>query len=190
MISLAGKNIQVIAEVKTHSPFGWSSDKSWDELFVCAEKIGDIISIHTDARWHGSFDLIKKAKSLTTKPILAKGIHETDELVMEAFDAGADFTLVVGRIPKIQPEFLQRCLIEPLTLKELKNIPHDAKVVWNSRDLKTGGLKTETFEQARAIFTGWLCQASNISTLEDVKEGADAVLVGTNLKEFLESLGK
>ncbi len=67
------KNIQIIAEVKIQSPFGFKSEKSWDELFVIAEKAGDIISIHTDARWGGSFELIKKAKSLTKKQILAKG---------------------------------------------------------------------------------------------------------------------
>jgi indole-3-glycerol phosphate synthase len=185
MIFVHGKSIQLIAEVKTHSPFGWSSDKNWDELFTVANQVGDIISIHTDPRWHGSFDLIKKAKSLTMKPILAKGIHKTDDLIEKAVEAGADYVLVVGRIPKIHREKL---LVEPLSLEELKAIPPNIKVVWNSRDLKTGGLKTETFEQARKIFPGWLCQASNIKTVVDIKENADVVLVGTYLEEFVISL--
>jgi indole-3-glycerol phosphate synthase len=188
MISVKGKNIQIIAEVKTHSPFGWSSDKSWDELFQIADKAGDIISIHTDPRWHGSFDLIKKAKSLTKKPILAKGIHETDDLIEKAVKAGADYVLVVGRIPDLPEDLLKRCFIEPNTLEELKSIPKHLKVVWNSRDLKNGGLKKETFEEARAIFKGWLCQASNIRTIADVNENADAVLVGTYIEEFSGSL--
>ena len=75
-----------------------------------------------------------------------------------------------------------------MTLTELKEIPTQFKVIWNSRDLNTGGLKTETFDQARAIRKGWLCQASNIRTVSDIKEGADAVLVGTYLKEFVASL--
>ena len=178
-------NIQIIAEVKTQSPFGWKSDKTWDELFEIANEVGDIISIHTDPRWAGSFDLIKKAKSLTKKPILAKGIHSTDEGIQQAVDAGADYVLVVGRIPKIH---LDKCLIEPLTLGELKTIPTDIKVVWNSRDLSDGGLKKETFEEARALHKGWLCQASNIRSKEDIKKGADAVLVGANLIEFSQSL--
>lgn len=171
----------IIAEVKTQSPFGYTAHKTWDELFVIAEKVGDILSIHTDPRWGGSFDLIKKAKSLTEKPILAKGIHATDEEIQKAVDAGANFVLVVGRIPKIH---LDKCLIEPNTLQELSTIPENVKAVWNSRDLQTGGLKTETFAQARALFKGWLCQASNIRTKADIQQDADAVLIGTHLEEF------
>ena len=171
----------IIAEVKIQSPFGYKSTKTWDELFVIAEKVGDMISIHTDPRWGGDFSLITKAKSLTSKPILAKGIHATDEEIQKAIDAGADYVLVVGRIPKIH---LDKCLIEPNTLRELTKIPENVKAVWNSRDLQTGGLKTETFAQARVLFKGWLCQASNIRTKVDIQDGADAVLVGTHLEEF------
>jgi indole-3-glycerol phosphate synthase len=164
------KQTQIIAEVKTQSPFGFKSEKSWDELFAIADSVGDILSIHTDARWGGSFDLIQKAKSLTNKPILAKGIHAT-----------ADYILVVGRIPLIHQE---RCLIEPRTLAELKTIPLSFKVVWNSRDLSDGGLKRETFKDARSVFGGWMCQASNIRTVADIEDGADAVLVGTYIHDF------
>jgi len=178
----------IIAEVKTHSPFGWKSDTSWDELFTIAESIGDIISIHTDPRWNGSFELIKKAKALTSKPILAKGIHETDDLITKALETGADYVLVVGRIPSLSQEILKKCMIEPTDLNGLKSIPADMKVVWNSRDLNTGGLKKETFDEARKIFKGWLCQASNVRTIKGVNENADAVLVGTHLEEFAASL--
>lgn len=178
------KNPSIIAEVKTGSPFGFKSKKNWDKLFSIANKIGDIISIHTDKRWGGSMDLIKKAKTLTTKPILAKGIHATDSEIEEAISAGADFVLVVGRIPNIHQK---KCLIEPLTLDELSRIPSDLKVVWNSRDLSNGELKQETFAEARKIFKGWLCQASNIRTTKDIQKGAEAVIVGQNLEEFSNS---
>lgn len=176
-------SVQIIAEVKTKLPFGYVSAESWDELFAIAEKAGDIISIHTDPRWGGSFDLIKKAKSFTKKPILAKGIHETDVLVEKAIAAGADLVLVVGRIPNV---YTNRCLIEPNTLEELALVPKHIRVVWNSRDLKTGGLKKETFAEARTMFSGWLCQASNIETFEDIHPQADAVLIGTNLKKLFD----
>ncbi|OGI95594.1 hypothetical protein A2917_03530 [Candidatus Nomurabacteria bacterium RIFCSPLOWO2_01_FULL_42_17] len=179
------KNIKIIAEVKTQSPFGYKSDNTWNELFKVANKIGDIISIHTDDRWGGSFDLIKKARSLTKKPILAKGIHERDEDIQKAIDAGADWVLVVGRIPRVH---LEKCLIEPLTLQELKNIPESYKAVWNSRDLLNGKFKKESFEEARGLFKGWLCQASNIKTVDDIKKGAEAVLVGTYLLDFEKSV--
>ena len=181
------KNIEIIAEVKTSSPFGWSSNKTWNELFAVANSVGDILSIHTDARWGGSFDLIRKAKSLTNKPILAKGIHATDEEIAQAVEAGADMVLVVGRIPSVH---IEKCLIEPYTLGELSSLDKNTKAVWNSRDLKTGGMKEENFSDARKGFSGWLCQASNIVTVDDVKEGANAVLVGTNIEEFFASLPK
>ncbi len=179
------KSTQIIAEVKTQSPFGFKSEKSWDELFTVANEVGDIISIHTDPRWGGSFELIRKAKLLTKKPILAKGIHATDGEIKQAVESGADYVLVVGRIPAIH---LDKCLIEPLTLNELKTISENLKVVWNSRNLSDGNIKKETFEEARKTFKGWMCQASNIKTLQDIKKGADAVLVGTHLFEFAESL--
>ncbi len=138
--------MQIIAEVKTHSPFGWQSDKSWDELFAIANNAGDIISIHTDPRWHGSFDLVRKARSLTTKPILAKGIHASDDDIKRALAAGADYVLVVGRIPAIH---LDKCLIEPYTIAELTKLPGQCHAVWNSRDLTTGVMKSETFEESR-----------------------------------------
>src|SRR3989338_2508235 len=123
------KKTTIIAEVKTRSPFGFEATESWDELFAVANQIGDIISIHTDSRWGGSFDLLKKARRLTAKPILAKGIHPSDNDIQKALAAGADYVLAVGRIPSRQAE---KCLIEPLTLAHLKTIPVHLKVVWNS----------------------------------------------------------
>ena len=183
---MLNNRIQVVAEVKTHSPFGWKSEKSWDELFELADQAGDVLSIHTDERWHGSLDLITKARSLTTKPILAKGIHATDEEVGKALQAGADYVLVVGRVPQ---RYQDKCWLEPVNLQELKSYPLDSKVVWNTRNLEDGSLKIETFTEARQLWLGWLCQASNISTLNDVDPLADAILVGTHLPEFIQSLG-
>jgi indole-3-glycerol phosphate synthase len=181
------RNFEIIAEVKTESPFGFKSEKTWDELFLIANKFGDMISIHTDKRWGGSYELIKKAKTMTSKPILAKGIHKNDSDIEKAIEAGADYVLVVGRIPKV---YLNKVLIEPNTLKDLEKIPLGLKVVWNARDLETGEQKKETYDEARKIYKGWLCQASFIKTIADVKEGADAVLVGEHLEEFVKSLEK
>ena len=175
-----GKNIEMIAGVKTRQ-----SIYTWLELFITADYIGDVIAVYTDKEFNGSYDLIARARRLTDKPILAKGIHATDENVKKAIDAGANYVLVVGRIPEVYQE---KCWIEPYTLEELARIPEEFKVVWNSRDLRTGGLKEETFEQARQIRKGWLCQASNIGTMKDVHPEADGILVGTHLVEFERSL--
>ena len=171
----------IVAEVKTHSPFGWVSSYSWDELFEMANSVGDIISIHTDPRWHGSFDLVKKARSLTDKPILAKGIHANDDDIEKALTAGADYVLVVGRVPEIHQD---RLWIEPNTLEELKALPKHLKAVWNARDLSNGKAKDATFTEARAVFDGWLCQASFITHKEDIDPLAQAALLGTNLPFF------
>lgn len=179
------REVVCIAEVKTESPFGYRSDKNWEELFRIAESVGDVVSIHTNPRWGGSFELLEKARSMTSKPILAKGLHETDAEVERAVALGADWVLVVGRIPKVH---LGKCMIEPNTLEELKIIPENLRVVWNSRNLANGGFKTEAFQEAREIFKGWLCQASNIEAVADIEPGANAVLIGTNLEEFIQSL--
>lgn len=171
-----------IAEVKTRSPFGWRSDKTWDELFEIANTHGDWLSIHTDARWGGSMELIKKARKLTDKPILAKGIHATDQEVEQALMAGADFVLVVGRLPK---SHIDKCLIEVLNLEQFAMLPSGARAVWNQRDLATGKAKKETFAQSRKTWQGWLAQASHISSPKSINKGADAVIIGTHLVDFV-----
>lgn len=178
-----------IAEVKIRSPFGYVAQKTWEELFNIANFYGDIISIHTDPRWGGSYEHIKKARSLTDKPILAKGIHASDDDILKAIQYGADHVLVVGRIPNVPDEILEKCFIEVNDIDQLKQLSDKHKAVWNTRDLKNGEPKVETFQDARKNFNGWLCQASFLKTVEDVEKGADAILVGTHLEEFVESLG-
>ncbi len=182
--SMIAGTIELIAEVKTHSPFGWKSDKSWDELFALAHKVGDMISVHTDARWGGLLTLLRRARMRAEKPILAKGIHATDKDIADALACGANWVLMVGRIPEAGRE---RCMIEPLTLSQIREIPAGCRVAWNSRDLATGGLKEERFSDARRLWGGWLAQTSNIRTIENIEEGANAVLVGTHLAQFAAS---
>lgn len=170
-----------IAEVKTKSPFGWQSDKSWDELFAIANTHGDWLSVHTDPRWGGSMELIKKARKLTKKPILAKGIHAKDEEIEQAIAAGADYVLVVGRLPAVH---LDQCLIEVLSLDQFDMLPTAIKAVWNQRDLATGKPKQETFQQARSLWPGWLAQASLIAEPTDVSPVAEAFIVATDLAKF------
>lgn len=173
---------EFIAEVKTASPFGWRSEHLWDELFETADRYGDWVSVHTDPRWEGSFELVATARKRTDKPILAKGIHASDDDVRKALDVGADYVLAVERVPAVSPE---QCLVEVEDIAGFAKLPPGTKAVWNSRDLATGDAKTETFEQARAAWDGWLCQASNIRTPNDIEPSADAILVGTHLPEFV-----
>jgi len=173
-----------IAEVKTQSPFGFRAQKSWEELFDSANTHGDWLSIHTDPRWGGSFELLAKARAQTQKPILAKGIHRDDDDIRRALGCGADFVLVVGRMPDVERE---KIIIEPMSIEELQKIPLEVRALWNSRDLATGGLKKETFADARSTFNGWLVQASNIKSVADIQKSVDAILVGEYLEEFIKS---
>ncbi len=187
------KGIEIIAEVKTQSPFGYKSKEGSDELFNIADLVGDIISVHIDSRWGGYPELIAELKKSTMKYILAKGLHLSDSDIKRSLSFGADYVLVYNRIP--DSLYLSKCFIEPRNLELLSNIPKGCRVVWNSRDLETSFkenrdiMKSEKFEEARKLWKGWLCQASGIRTVKDIKEGADAVLVGTHLKEFVVSLG-
>jgi indole-3-glycerol phosphate synthase len=176
-----------IAEPKWKSPFipDWKPEKPWQALLEEAEQYGDWISFHTEADWGSSLALFAEARKRTKKKLVAKGRHLTDRSIELAFNEGADYVLVVGRVPDLYPDYRDSLLLEPYTLRELAEIPSDAKAVWNSRDLRNRGLvKTETFAQARAIFLGWLCQASNIKTPKDVHPGANAALVGQAMPEF------
>jgi hypothetical protein len=174
-------SIKIIAEVKTESPFGFKADLSWDKLFEIADEIGDIISIHTDTRWGGSYNLLKKARTLTSKPLLAKGFHYSDLDIKRAIAYGADLVLVVGRVPNV---YADQCLIEPLSFDEIKHLPEDIHLVWNARDLRTGHKKNETITDVRKIWHGWLCQASLITQTEDINPTVQAALIGEHLPLF------
>jgi hypothetical protein len=176
------KGVEIVAEVKTHSPSGWVSPYSWDELFEIANQVGDILSIHTESPWGGSFDLLKKARSRTDKPILAKGIHARDKDIDKALnECDADYALAVGRVPEL---YAERCFIEPYTLQELGGLAVSQRTVWNSRDLRTRGLKSIPFSAAREVFKGPLYQASNVKRLADIDLTARGVIIGTCLPDL------
>jgi len=175
----------LIAEVKTKSPFGYESEKTWEELFKIADSAGDMLSIHTNPYWGGSFEDITRAKEGSDKEVLAKGIHGSDESVERALDAGADHVLVVGRVPPFPLRLF--CWIEPLNLGQIEELGlvYADVVVWNSRDIRTGYVKRESFNEARQRFDGHLIQAGNIHTPRDIHPDANMVIVGEHLEEFV-----
>ncbi len=196
MIYTSSGTVELFAEVKTARPDGWTSPYSWSALFDLSCVHGDAVAIHTNPRWGGSFKLLDQARKHTDKPILAKGIHTKDDDVRRALDVGANMVLVVGRIPKVHKEL---CLIEPLGLDGLYKIPPELKVVWNTNDLlalfrsingsSKRAPKRPSWIEARTVRpTGWMCLASNIQHYSDIQPGADAILVGSHLPEFIVSL--
>ncbi len=180
----------IIAEVKPQTPDG-KIIGYWDDLFGIAKTVGDWISIHTNILWGGSFSLVSRARSLTEKPILAKGLHRTDDDVERAIDSGADYVLVVDRIPKVHED---KCLVEMSELQDLLGLPKHFKRVWNARDLRAllahrpPEVRVPIQDVRELCPDAWLCQASHIRSPWDIWPEVDAVIVGTHLREFAHSL--
>lgn len=189
---------QVVAEVKTISPFGyvnprvarlqegnpygWRAPGSLYEDMVREVEWADIISIHTNPLWGGSWEWLEQARKLTTKPILAKGFHPTIHDVRRALDLGADWVLTVGWCPP-HPEGA-KCWVES-RFAPWDMVPNMGRLVINRRDPRTGvdlgeASTREQIDHCRAVGS-WTCQASMIRRPEDVHPGVQAVLIGEGL---------
>ena len=191
-----------IAEVKTISPFGFKSDYSEKVLLNLALAHGDMISLHTDPLWGWSDNFATQAamaKNLGIK-VLAKGIHEKDEEIEWALNHGADYVLVVGRIPHYS--LIKYCYLEPLNDKQYEKMADvmPPAIVINSRSLEDNGYikwRINTGVPSKEAITMWntyciqkylnvpLIQASNIQLPKDVKDWADGYIVGQYLPAFI-----
>lgn len=189
-----------IAEIKTQSPFGFVSKTPFVSLMECAIQYGDWISVHTNALWGGDYDAISFVRRNTNKPILAKGIHASDDDVKRAIDHGADYVLLVDRMNT--PHHLRKQLLietndanifnDPVIKNERlaskSSVYRDLKYVCNSRDLRTG-LPKKLWELDFYLDAGvWVCQASGIKSMEQVDERVNAFIVGEHLIEFCKTL--
>lgn len=176
-----------VAEVKTKSPFGFESD--WDEfaLLELAISAGDIVALHTEAPWGGSVSWLRQAARVvhrTGKLVLAKGIHRTDDSVRAALEAGADIVLVVGRRP--HPMLEPVCWWEPSSFDQAIYARMSDRLVWNQRDLRSGGKRDGTIMDVMSFRPAgtWVCQASFISKPEHISPFASAFMVGEHLPGF------
>jgi len=205
-----------IAEIKTQSPFGYKSSHSFNELMEYAIVYGDWISVHTNALWGGDFDAISYVRKFTDKPILAKGIHGSDEAVQSALYHGATYVLSVDRIPK-SDYLASRCIFELSSLElpldrqlsykafldvgdiegynQMNNL-HKTKwntflkeniIVCNSRNLKDGSINNRNINEYLNK-CGEVIQASNIVSMRDVNSNVKAFIVGENLVNFCKNL--
>ena len=205
-ISTGNKQL-FIAEVKTQSPFGFVSKYNWDDLFKIANEYGDIISIHVDSRWGGDLELVKKARDLTQKPILAKGFIQTAYDVEIARHHGANYTLQVGEeVPyykrNYREEMLEKLFYEPLNKEHLYYIfKEKTNIVINKRNPQTGQTYNNYWERFYKkeddfikdiklynIFGGNVIQASGIKNKQDICDWAKGFIIGENLLEFVKTL--
>ncbi len=182
-----------IAEIKKKSPFGFRSKRTWGDLCKLAIEYGDWVSVHTDHRWGGSFKSLIKVREKTDKPILAKGIHFLDSEIEKALALGADYVLCVGRVPdRIRsgdPEWIEKVIIEPTPVfGSLSIMNRGVKVCCNQRDVSSGKPYRTNVVGFYRQYHKWICQASMIETVADVREEVDAFIVGEHLETFVETL--
>ena len=110
-----------IAEIKVKSPFtDLNRPASFDMLRQLAVNYSDVISVHVEAPWGGNPNHINRfvRPYCQNIPILAKGIHATDEDIKNSLNYGADKVLVVGRIPR--ESLRPYCWIEPENLEQVR----------------------------------------------------------------------
>lgn len=170
----------LVGEVKTCSPYGFRGKLSHRDALDYVASFADIVSIHTNPLWGGSFEWLQEARGLTTKPILAKGFHDTMADVVLAFRAGAEWTLTVGWHPGMDYSLGGACWHEVANLAELDE-SNAEWCVWNARNPRTGKPTYASIRQARKRREGKLCQASRIRCRADIHPGIDAVLIGEGL---------
>ncbi len=190
------QNKLIIAEVKTKSPFGFVSEHSKLALYDRAFEVGDMISVHTDPRWGGSFqELVTVRRAMDkaghrNKPILAKGLHLTLADIENALDHGANKVLVVGWYPHTLLDHVYIEVTSGAQIKEFLALAAASnkviRLVHNSRDLRTGKISKFGFEDAKRLCprNQFLVQASNIRRVSDIHPEADAVLIGEALMNF------
>jgi hypothetical protein len=170
----------VVAEIKQRSPFtGWVNPLPWrDQLAIC-EQVGDIISVHTDEMWGGSWRHLVDVRMATSKPILAKGFHPSETHVKACLDIldSNDSVLTVGWDGG---QYAARCWMECETVEQLIETASE-RVVWNRRCPRTGAKSEVRPAKARALRDGWLCQASHITAPQDVVPLMEAILIGQGL---------
>ena len=181
----------IVAEIKLRSPYGWVSPISIEEQFEIALQWADILSVHTNPLWGGSFQALTGARANAIRGskrilILAKGFHDTVADVQQALDFGADYVLTVGWDGG---PLSSHCWQEVESTAQLRQAQYDQWIVCNARNPRTGEKRGQTLEErtiseaslARGYFGGPICQASMINGPEDVDEAADAILVGQRL---------
>ncbi len=148
--ALQKKGINIIAEIKQKSPSKGVLRTNLDtkKILKAYNKYASAISVVTDARFNGSFELIRKVRMETELPILVKDFVLQEMQLFEAKLAGADNILLIASLlgnKKIN-EFIAKgkeigleCLVEVHSSAEMKKVLETkAEIIGiNNRNLKT-----------------------------------------------------
>jgi len=199
--ALSTPGLQGIAEVKRKSPSAGDlrTDADPAELAASYEQVGAAaVSILVDARFGGSWDDLRAARSAARLPLLAKGFFMTEDDLRSARKAGADAALLILR--DLDDEAARRLLgtAADLGLETLVEV-HDAAelaragaldaavVGINARDLATFAIdrraQLELVASARPhrVVVAESGIESRAQGAAAELAGADAILVGSAL---------
>ena len=174
-----------------------------EKLLTAILPFVDIVSIHTDALWGGSYQWLEQASKEAKKhkvQVLAKGFGCSIPHIHRAYASGADFLMSVGWHPndrykdvdnhaKIRKGETDMSHVwhEPDTYTCLQHSPAKTVII-NKRDVRYGNDRTNEDHH------GWLdyalgtmrsftqvIQASGISSVKDVHPDVHAVIIGSAL---------
>jgi len=199
--ALSASGLQGIAEVKRRSPSAGELRAGADPAALAAsyERVGAAaISILIDARFDGSWDDLRAARSAARLPLLAKGFFSTDEDLRIAREAGADAALLIlrdlgdetaRRLLVVASDLGLDTLVEAHNPEELARATRlDAPVIGiNARDLATFAIDrlAQLALVASAPHGRIIVAESGIESRAQGAAaelaGADAILVGSAL---------
>jgi indole-3-glycerol phosphate synthase/phosphoribosylanthranilate isomerase len=199
--ALAQPGLRGIAEVKRRSPSAGALRAHADPAALAAsyERAGAAaVSILVDARFDGSWDDLRAARSAARLPLLAKGFFSTEDDLRQAREAGADAALLILR--DLDDETARRLLavaaaldldtlVEAHDPDELERATRlDAPVIGiNARDLSTFEIdrRSQLALVASAPRDRIVVAESGIESRAQGASaelaGADAILVGSAL---------
>lgn len=199
--ALSAPGLQGIAEMKRRSPSAGELRADVDPAALARsyERAGAAaVSILVDARFDGSWDDLREARSAAGLPLVAKGFFSTSEHLRTAREAGADAALLIlrnlddetaRRLLGVASELGLDTLVEAHDAEELaRAVRLDAPVIGlNARDLATFAIDRKA--QLRLVASApHDCIVVAESGIESRAQGAaaelagaDAILVGSAL---------
>jgi indole-3-glycerol phosphate synthase/phosphoribosylanthranilate isomerase len=208
--ALAAPGLGAIAEVKRRSPSAGDLRPNADPVSLTADFEASgaaAVSVLVDARFGGSLDDLRAARSAAALPLLAKGFFSTREQLAELRDCGADAVLLLLRdLEDAQAAALLAACAE-LGLDALVEA-HDAEeldravrlgadpIGLNARDLATFRIDRQAQLELVAaaprdrVVIAESGIASRAQAAAAELAGADAVLVGSALMRAADPAGE
>ncbi len=194
--SISQESSILIAEVKLKTPLReFHSAVSLSDRVSAYQKHAHVISVVTHPQFGGSVELLKKVRSLTHLPILAKDFVNHESQIQSLAGGGANFVLLLlDMLGKTHTQSLiKKCIelgVEPWveTSWDPRQVAtfFDGTIVFNSRNLfslnESTSYRNTVLHQLPAALKKRVVIASGARNPLDVKilkQGSKGVIVGT-----------